>query len=546
MQDVATGLVWSQRFLAATGSTWSYSAAAGHATNLVEGGQDDWRLPTAAELQEAAAHGVLNHVDADLFVTNQLVGFWSSDAYKSKGSSGHVAVELFDGTTLNTSDLSIMDAIAVRGTRATSSYTTPNIRVFSELAYAPENPNQSLARVTVALDTQPTANVQIPVSVSDPAQINSLTINGLSANTLTFTPANWNVPQGILVSVNDDALYNPDHEFTIVLDAATGSDPNYAGLNADDATVVVRDNEQAIVFAAPADRTVSEAGDTGYFQVRLGAQPQGTVYVQMDSLDTTEGTVSPAVLTFTPENWNVLQQVNVFGVNDDLVDGDQTFLVHASIRSDSSPEFLVGAPTRDLSFTCLDDDSILQSYSTGTVNRAIPNPGTLTTPIQVPVPGDGFTQIGDLNVTININHPRDSDLTATLIGPDGRRLALFWRVDVSGANFTNTTFDDEASVSISNGTAPYTGSFQPVGRLDSTHTAATLADWDGMAAAGTWQLEITEAQKTSNTDKGTLVSWSLNFTRIAPPPAAATTETANDTALLLILMTDPSAATKRK
>jgi hypothetical protein len=45
------------------------------------------------------------------------------------------------------------------------------------------------------------------------------------------------------------------------------------------------------------------------------------------SSDTTEGTVSPASLTFTSADWNVAQTVTVTGVDDYEVDGDIDYTV---------------------------------------------------------------------------------------------------------------------------------------------------------------------------------------------------------------------------
>ena len=55
--------------------------------------------------------------------------------------------------------------------------------------------------------------------------------------------------------------------------------------------------------------------------------------VGLSSSDTTEGTVSPAVVTFTAANWNTAQTVTVTGVNDDLDDGDIAY-THRHRRGD--------------------------------------------------------------------------------------------------------------------------------------------------------------------------------------------------------------------
>jgi sugar lactone lactonase YvrE len=92
------------------------------------------------------------------------------------------------------------------------------------------------ATFTVKLDTQPTADVVIPVSSSNPAE------GGVSAASLTFTPANWNVLQTVSVMGVADGTRDGDVPYSIVLGAATSGDPEYAGLDASDVAAVNLDN----------------------------------------------------------------------------------------------------------------------------------------------------------------------------------------------------------------------------------------------------------------------------------------------------------------
>src|SRR5439155_1454207 len=57
--------------------------------------------------------------------------------------------------------------------------------------------------------------------------------------------------------------------------------------------------------------TTTEGGGTATFTVVLDSQPSANVTIGLSSNDLTEGTVSPASLTFTPGNWNVAQTVTV-------------------------------------------------------------------------------------------------------------------------------------------------------------------------------------------------------------------------------------------
>ena len=133
--------------------------------------------------------------------------------------------------------------------------------------------------------------------------------------------------------------------------------------------------------------------------------------------------------------------------------------------------------------------------------KPIPDVRTPPTLSSIVIASPGL--VSDVNVTINITHTFDADLDIFLIGPNGTRVELTTDNGGSGDNFTNTVFDDQAVTSITAGAAPFTGSFKPEGLL------STL---NGISAAGTWKLEITDD---ANLDSGTLNSWSLTITNPA-------------------------------
>jgi subtilisin-like proprotein convertase family protein len=157
--------------------------------------------------------------------------------------------------------------------------------------------------------------------------------------------------------------------------------------------------------------------------------------------------------------------------------------------------------------TIIDNDSQpdVVSYASTNVPKSIPSPGTVQSILSV---SDSFS-ILDVDVRLDITHSFDGDLSVYLIGPDGTRVKLFAGVyGGSGKNFTGTILDDEAALPITGGTAPFTGRFRPM---------EPLSAFDGKNSAGTWKLEITDS---SRPNKGTLISWSLDFTRTSTAEAA--------------------------
>jgi hypothetical protein len=99
----------------------------------------------------------------------------------------------------------------------------------------------------------------------------------------------------------------------------------------------------------------TEAGDTATFSVVLNTQPTTTVMIDLSSDDTGEGTVSPASLTFTTNDWSTAQTVTVTGVDDDIDDGNQSYTI-VTAEATSSDQSYSGLNATDVSVTNTDND----------------------------------------------------------------------------------------------------------------------------------------------------------------------------------------------
>src|SRR4029078_6038836 len=95
----------------------------------------------------------------------------------------------------------------------------------------------------------------------------------------------------------------------VVLGPAVSTDGSYAGMDPDDVTVVNADNDAPGILVDPTSIQVAEFGDTDTFDIVLASQPTANVTITLTSSDLTEGTVSPASVTFTPANFSVPQTV---------------------------------------------------------------------------------------------------------------------------------------------------------------------------------------------------------------------------------------------
>jgi subtilisin-like proprotein convertase family protein len=126
--------------------------------------------------------------------------------------------------------------------------------------------------------------------------------------------------------------------------------------------------------------------------------------------------------------------------------------------------------------------------------------GTPTVTSTVNIPSQDDVAILDVNVRVNINHTYVSDLILTLTSPNGTSVLLSETNGTAGADdYTNTVFDQEASSSITTGSAPYTGTFIPEGDLSTLY---------GEMSAGDWVLTV---EDTFNQDGGAITEFTVEI-----------------------------------
>ncbi|MCP4109449.1 MAG: calcium-binding protein, partial [Desulfobacteraceae bacterium] len=207
------------------------------------------------------------------------------------------------------------------------------------------------ATFTVNLTTQPVGNVTIGVSSSDTTE------GTVSPSELTFTSANYSTPQTVTVTGFDDNIIDGDRPYTVVLEVAASTDPDYNLLDPPDVSVTSTDTDTAGFSITPATGlTTEEDGTQATFTVRLVSRPTADVTISISSSDTSEGTVLPTTLTFTPANWNGVQTVTVTGVDDSSVDGDQDYSIVMGAASSSDANYN-GIDPGDVSVTNVDNNS---------------------------------------------------------------------------------------------------------------------------------------------------------------------------------------------
>ena len=179
------------------------------------------------------------------------------------------------------------------------------------------------AQFNVALTSAPASSVTINLSSTNPAE------GSLSSSLLTFNSTNWNVTQSVTVTGLNDGMANGNQTYQISGTAAS-ADANYNGLSMTPVTVTNVDTNSAGFIVTPTSLTTSESGSSATFSIALATLPALPVTVNLTNGNPTQGALSQSSLTFTLLDWNVAQTVTVTGLDDHMVNGNQTYQITGS------------------------------------------------------------------------------------------------------------------------------------------------------------------------------------------------------------------------
>lgn len=186
-------------------------------------------------------------------------------------------------------------------------------------------------RIDVVLDVQPTGDVTITVEVDN----GYVTVDPA---TLTFTPDNWDTPQTVTITAVDNFVADGLRTSTISHTVTSGDD-RYDGLNVDNVTVDVGDNDVAGVDTSTSSVSVTEGGEGDSYSIVLSSQPTADVQITVTpdgQVDLGHGAGVGVMLTFTDANWNSPQIVEVAAVDDGVEEGDHIgTITHSATSADA-------------------------------------------------------------------------------------------------------------------------------------------------------------------------------------------------------------------
>ena len=193
----------------------------------------------------------------------------------------------------------------------------------------------------VVLTSAPMADVTIPISNSDPQA------GTISTSNLTFTPADWNIPQTVTVTGVINPQVTGDTAYSISVGPTLSTDPNYQNLSAPQVMVTNLETFSPGFSVTPKTGLVTTtAGAAASFSVGLTSQPTANVTIPVNSSNPELGNPSVTALTFTPANWNSPQTVTVTGVVTAVAGGNAGYQIQfgSAVSADPNYDGLVPSP----------------------------------------------------------------------------------------------------------------------------------------------------------------------------------------------------------
>ena len=218
-------------------------------------------------------------------------------------------------------------------TVAISDAGTPALK-FSDLTLTIDEGGS--ATYTVWLATMPSAQFSVAITSDNPDVT-------LDRKALSFGAGDWNHPQRITISAEEDDDASPD-KAQLAHKASGGEYDSVTGTVA----VNVIENDTPGLTITPSAITVVE-GERGTYRVALETEPVSVVTVTIGSSNP-DVKPAPASLEFSAINWKIEQQVTASAAIDSDVNDEAATLTHTASGAD------YGGVTKDLVVTVRDPD----------------------------------------------------------------------------------------------------------------------------------------------------------------------------------------------
>ena len=250
--------------------------------------------------------------------------------------------------------------------------------------------------VLVKLNTQPKNEVNIAIAVDNKEA-------EFSESKITLNAENWNTGKEIYLTGVADYIIDGDKPAKLTF-TASSEDEDY-NLNPVEFNVNVKDVDTADLVAGMGDSPIVKEGSSDFvtMSLSLSSKPKKDVTVALSVTDNTELKLNKSSLKFTPEHWDMPQDVLVNSVDDDIVDGNiKSKVVMKMTSSDAN----FNDKTKEIEFTTVDDD--VAGFLINSNAASFPEGSSSTTSLKVSLQSQPTA-----DVTVTVSSTDASELAVT-------------------------------------------------------------------------------------------------------------------------------------
>ena len=274
----------------------------------------------------------------------------------------------------------------------------------------------STANYTVVLTSEPTQDVTVTVTVTTLTDGTSPV--SLNTTSLTFTSADWNMPQTITVTARDDD--NAVGETVTLSHTLTTDATEYSGLSASDVEVVITDDDTPGVMLAPTAINLTE-GDMEDYTAVLKSEPTADVTLAVSVPDGATVSLNKTALTFTSTNWNMSQAVQVTALDDEYWRDTRLVRLGHTLTTDATE--YSGLSASDVEVVITDDEEATMTL--------LPDPLTMD-------------EDSNVDYTVVLNSKPTENVTVAVTVPDGAPVSL----NRAMLTFTSTNWNVPQSLTL--------------------------------------------------------------------------------------------------
>ncbi|MDH5693668.1 MAG: hypothetical protein OEZ47_11240 [Gammaproteobacteria bacterium] len=214
---------------------------------------------------------------------------------------------------------------------------------------------------TVSLKTQPSADVT--VNIANDGKVST------DKTSLTFTSANWNTAQTVVITAVNNTTVDPAVT-TVLTHSFSSADTYYSALPDYPVTLNVADDESVgvTVTANGGSVNIDENGGIDTFTVVLDYAPVDDVTVAISTLPG-YASFDTSSLTFTSSNWNTAQTVTVTGTDNNMAVGDTGLPIGFAVSSADANYNNLTVPNLDLNV--VEDDFVGVVFNTSSIGASL-------------------------------------------------------------------------------------------------------------------------------------------------------------------------------